>query len=61
MQQKNLPVHLLSATGHKKSTATCLNMQQQVPKKNECDKLVHHLCQSEWEQREGHDNTFAIY
>ena len=29
--------------------------------KNKCDKLVHHLCQSEWEQREGHDNTVALY
>jgi hypothetical protein len=29
--------------------------------KNECDKLVHHLCQSEWEQREGHVNTVAMY
>ncbi len=29
--------------------------------KNECDKLVHHLCQSEWEQREGHINTVAMY
>ncbi len=29
--------------------------------KNECDTLVHHLCQSEWEEREGHVNTVAIY
>jgi hypothetical protein len=28
---------------------------------SECDKLVHHLCQFEWEQREGHVNTAAIY
>jgi hypothetical protein len=29
--------------------------------KIECDKLVYNLCQSEWEQREGHDNTVAMY
>jgi hypothetical protein len=29
--------------------------------KHECDKLVHHLCQSEWEQREGRLNTVAMY
>jgi hypothetical protein len=28
---------------------------------NECDGLVHLLCQSEWEQREGHDNTFTLH
>ncbi len=28
---------------------------------NECDRLVHQLCQSEWEKREGHDNTVAQY
>ncbi len=28
MQQKNLLVHLIGATGHKKSTATCLNLHQ---------------------------------
>jgi hypothetical protein len=36
---------------------TCTN---EVPE-NECDELVHPLCQSEWEQREGHVNTVAIY
>ncbi len=61
MQQKNLLVHLLSGTGHKKSTATCLNLHQWSARKNECGKLVHHLCQSEWEQREGHDNPVAMY
>ncbi len=29
--------------------------------KNECGRLVHHSCQSEWEQREGHDNTVTLY
>ncbi len=29
--------------------------------KNECDRLVQNLCQSEWEQREGHDNTAGLY
>jgi hypothetical protein len=29
--------------------------------KNECDRLVYHLCSSEWEQREGHDKTVALY
>ncbi len=28
--------------------------------KNECDRLAHHLCQSEWEQREWHDSTVAL-
>jgi hypothetical protein len=28
---------------------------------NECDKLAHLLCQSEQEQREGHENTVALY
>ncbi len=29
--------------------------------KNECDRLVHHWCQSEWEQREGCDKTVTWY
>ncbi len=30
-------------------------------KKNDCDKLIHYLCYSEWEQREGHIHTVAMY
>jgi hypothetical protein len=40
------------------------NLPELVPlkcQKNECDRLVHHLCQSEWKQREGHDDTVALY
>jgi hypothetical protein len=28
---------------------------------NECEKLVHHSCQPEWEQMEGQVNSVAMY
>ncbi len=56
-------VHLINVTGHKTQKVNC-KLPELAPwkcQKDECDRLVHVLCQSEWEQREGHDNTAALY